>query len=166
MNGAWIFEIDTHPVLAHATIFRAAYRYWYKMPSYGLTPPNFGRQVRIVNCDAAPETNAGMFRSSPDFGANEPDIEICGRHYNTMQLFATAAHELGHAAHFSYNPSYYRKVNKFIKESWARFAEYLVTDIEYEDLGASLHSYPSIGGNTYEHPDNYNFRTGTWMTAY
>ena len=159
VSGEWKLRISTHPSLAHATIFRAAYRYWYKMSAYGLTPPHFGRKVRIVNYDAPPpEDKAGVFHSAPDFSANEPDIEICGRMATTCQIFAVASHELGHAAHFSYNEPYYHKVNKLIKESWGRFTEYLLTNQEYKDLESlnKLHSYLVIGGVTYQRPSYYN----------
>ena len=160
VSGEWNLKISTHPSLAHATIFRAAYRYWYKMPAYGLTPPHFGRKVRIVNYDAPPSGSLGEFDSTPDFSANEPDIELCGQVPTMSGFFTTVAHELGHAAHFAYNQSYYHKVNKLIKESWARFAGYLLVDREYKDLGydTRIHNYTSIGGKTYQEPDSYNYQ--------
>ena len=159
VSGEWKLRISTHPSLAHATIFRAAYRYWYKMPAYGLIPPHFGRKVRIVNYDAEPIDKAGTFDPTPDFSINEPDIQICGRMNDIAYLFGTVAHELGHAAHFAYNQSYYHKVNKFIKESWAQFAFYFLTDAEYKDLGADVYSLYQrpviIGGKKYFEPNLY-----------
>lgn len=165
MSGAWNLQIMSNPNLAHATIFRAAYRYWYKMPAYGLTPPNFGRKLRILNYNAEPTDKSGTFTSEPDFSKDQPDIEICGIQY-TQNLFATVAHELGHAAHFSYNQPYYHKVNKFIRDSWAQFTQYLLLQQEYKDLGRDcidvLHGgYTVVGGKKYENPD-FDYNQQSW----
>ena len=164
MSGAWNLRISTHPSLAHATIFRAAYRYWYKMPAYGLTPPHFGRKVRIVSYDAEPSPKTGVFHPAPDFSANEPDIEICGRQSISF-LFGIAVHELGHAAHFAYNQSYYHRVNSFIKESWAQFVFYFLTDAEYKDLGFDVYSRYQpiiiINGKKYPQP-NFSYNQQSW----
>ena len=41
VQGAWNVKISGDDVISGpATVFRAAYRYWHKMPALGLTAPN------------------------------------------------------------------------------------------------------------------------------
>ena len=174
MNSTWDVRIKKGTVmLGPATVYRAAYRYWHKMPALGLSKPNLGRKVRIT-CQNVKDiqyyengawiTFGGLFHPNVS-QESDPDIEVaCKR--DVSRVFGTAAHEIGHAAHYSYNKSYYGKVNKFVKESWARFAEYIATECEYKDLGLSdkLHTIKtkeiSYGGRisvlSFVAPDEYN----------
>ncbi|WP_317326766.1 hypothetical protein [Alistipes putredinis] len=174
MNSTWDVRIKKGTVmLGPATVYRAAYRYWHKMPALGLSKPNLGRKVRIT-CQNVKDiqyyengawiTFGGLFHPNVS-QESDPDIEVaCKR--DASRVFGTAAHEIGHAAHYSYNKSYYGKVNKFVKESWARFAEYIATECEYKDLGLSdkLHTIKtkeiSYGGRisvlSFVAPDEYN----------
>lgn len=174
MNSTWDVRIKEGTVmLGPATVYRAAYRYWHKMPALGLSKPNLGRKVRIT-CHNIEEiqyyengawiTFGGLFHPNVSQDS-DPDIEVACKN-DVSYVFGIAAHEIGHAAHYSYNKSYYDKVNKFVKESWARFAEYIVTECEYKDLGLSdkLHTIKtkeiSYGGRisvlSFVEPDEYN----------
>ena len=174
VQGPWNVKISGGNVISGpATVFRAAYRYWHKMPALGLSKPNLGRKVRITchNIEEIQYYENGKLRVAgglfhPNVSQDsDPDIEVACKN-DVSYVFGIAAHEIGHAAHYSYNKSYYDKVNKFVKESWARFAEYIVTECEYKDLGLSdkLHTIKtkeiSYGGRisvlSFVEPDEYN----------
>lgn len=144
VQGTWNVKIKEGTVmLGPATVYRVAYRYWNKMPALGLSKPNLGRKIRITCCDVIyldrdsdiDSEKVGLFYPNVKQDA-DPDIKVaCKR--SASEIFAATAHELGHAAHYSYNISYFNKVNPFIKESWGCFAGYIVTEYEYKDLGLS-----------------------------
>lgn len=138
MNGAWDVKIDYGDVsLYNATVFRAAYFYWYESKYHKLTPPNFGRPARLVCHDArtSPDGKAGgYFHSSP---GNGPDIDVwCGGGLLPSQYFSTAAHEIGHAAHYTHNRSWFNThCDDEIIESWAKFTGYYIPLAYYKLKG-------------------------------
>ncbi|MDE5730576.1 MAG: hypothetical protein K2H81_03500 [Alistipes sp.] len=168
ISGAWNIRINKGDVvLGPATVFRAAYRYWYKMPNYGLSAPKFDRKVRflchdddIVHYEAAGKhhTAAGLFRPSVK-SDNDPDIELACKRI-VSRFFGTVSHEIGHAAHCSSNAKAFNKTTALVKESWAEFTNFIVTEFEYNDLGVELHRDSVTNDNQhmvdYVIPDDYN----------
>lgn len=170
MNSTWDVRIKEGTVmLGPATVYRAAYRYWHKMPALGLTAPNLGRKVRITCHNSVGFTYywngkelsaSGLFHPVVNSDA-DPDIEVaCKR--NASYVFGTVAHEIGHAAHYAFNPKFNGKTNALIKESWAQFTRYILTETEYKDLGlyGKLHKSRLFNPNqhlvAFQVPDYYN----------
>lgn len=170
VQGAWNVKISGDDVISGpATVFRAAYRYWHKMPALGLTAPNLGRKVRITCHNSVGFTYywngkelsaSGLFHPVVNSDA-DPDIEVaCKR--NASYVFGTVAHEIGHAAHYAFNPKFNGKTNALIKESWAQFTRYILTETEYKDLGlyGKLHKSRLFNPNqhlvAFQVPDYYN----------
>ena len=170
MNSTWDVRIKEGTVmLGPATVYRAAYRYWHKMPALGLTAPNLGRKVRITCHNSVGFTYywngkelsaSGLFHPVVNSDA-DPDIEI-GCKIAASLLIGKAAHELGHAAHYAYNPDFNGKTNALIKESWGQFTRYILTETEYKDLGlyGKLHKNQFFNPNQhlveFQVPDQYN----------
>ena len=85
VQGAWNVKISGDDVISGpATVFRAAYRYWHKMPALGLTAPNLGRKVRITCHNSVGFTYywngkelsaSGLFHPVVNSDA-DPDIEV------------------------------------------------------------------------------------------
>ena len=85
VQGPWNVKISGGNVISGpATVFRAAYRYWHKMPALGLTAPNLGRKVRITCHNSVGFTYywngkelsaSGLFHPVVNSDA-DPDIEI------------------------------------------------------------------------------------------
>ena len=170
VQGAWNVKISGDDVISGpATVFRAAYRYWHKMPALGLTAPDLGRKVRITCHNSVGFTYywngkelsaSGLFHPVVNSDA-DPDIEVaCKR--NASYVFGTVAHEIGHAAHYAFNPKFNGKTNALIKESWAQFTRYILTETEYKDLGlyGKLHKSRLFNPNqhlvAFQVPDYYN----------
>lgn len=170
VQGAWNVKISGDDVISGpATVFRAAYRYWHKMPALGLTAPNLGRKVRITCHNSVGFTYywngkelsaSGLFHPVVNSDA-DPDIEVaCKR--NASYVFGTVAYEIGHAAHYAFNPKFNGKTNALIKESWAQFTRYILTETEYKDLGlyGKLHKSRLFNPNqhlvAFQVPDYYN----------
>lgn len=139
------------------------------MPALGLTAPNLGRKVRITCHNSVGFTYywngkelsaSGLFHPVVNSDA-DPDIEVaCKR--NASYVFGTVAHEIGHAAHYAFNPKFNGKTNALIKESWAQFTRYILTETEYKDLGlyGKLHKSRLFNPNqhlvAFQVPDYYN----------
>ncbi len=162
-----------------ATIHRAAYYYWYKAPELlGFTAPKFDRQLRIVCHDdnfSSEYDAVGLFWPS-DRGVNLPDVEIWCKNQSTPGIIGISFHELGHAAHCSaVGYSYFWRVKNIIKESWATFTKWLLTDAFYAEYAKDLHTvynwcddyscyrfiYPD-----YLNKQNWSFRTSTTIDLY
>lgn len=136
-TGAWDVKIELEDVsLYNAVVFRAAYFYWYGTKDHKLTPPDFGRPARLVCHDAysSPDGEAwGYFHSLPGTG---PDIDIWCRFQATSSYFSTAAHEIGHAAHYTHNRSWFKThCDDEIIESWGKFTGYYIPLTYYKLKG-------------------------------
>lgn len=138
IKGNWNLQITGGESLRYATIHRACFRWWYG-DTGGLYRPDFSRSIKIMysHKDGRSGYNLGL-------GAGIiRDIRIFGRPKGsslwsqTNEIFGTTAHEVGHAMHSKHISrwDYWVNTRKFIKESFAVFAEYVITKKEYEALG-------------------------------
>jgi len=137
-----------------ATIHRALWRYHYG-DTGGLTTPQAARSIMpgpakmvVRYMDVYNPTSEGRFVG--DIWNIVPHIEIYGKksstsYYSTWNIFATASHEASHFTHSigMGNVQYWQVVKK-VYESWATFAEYLLTLLEYTELGASEDNMQNI----------------------
>lgn len=150
--------------LRYAAIHRAAFRHYFGN-NCGLSRPDNSRKEKIayihddidkggVNGDYNQQWGTGVWS----------DIRIAGKNSSGWRLpseiFSTTCHELGHAAHYTNAGSIYRNSETRVLESWARFVQYVLTRMEYNELGQSvLCGTTTINGKVYEYADlNYNFQ--------
>lgn len=165
-NERWDLEIkSSEPYqVAFAAIHRGAYRYYigYK---YGLTRPDNSRREKLVykhdgiaggtNGDYNLQWGMGIFGDIRIAGQNE-----FGRR-PASHILSTTLHELAHATHYTNASSIFRNSETRVIESWARFAQYLLTKRIYKDYGIDYLTSDTINwsGLTYEEPDiYYNFQ--------
>ena len=149
-QSSWQLSIgkNSNKSLRFATIHRAAHRLYYRNDT--LTKPFLVKETIAYRHKAANRDLAGRYWL--DLGGDLfPDIEVfgfspdTGDEYNTRKIFQITSHELGHAAHYSNSMLNFIDAGltgslNFI-ESWAKCVEYVMTTIEYEQLGVveSLH---------------------------
>lgn len=134
-KGNWNLQITGGKSLRYATIHRACYRWWYG-DNGGLHRPDFSRSIKIMYSHKEGRANynggifAGIIRDIRIFGKNKWGWR------STDAIFSTAAHELGHAMHSKHISRWdFWHTSHFIRESFAVFAEYVITKKEYEALG-------------------------------
>lgn len=134
-KGDWNLQITGGESLRYATIHRACFRWWYG-DTGGLHRPDFSRNIKIMYSHKEGRANynggvlAGIFRDIRIFGATKYGWK------STDEIFSTSAHELGHAMHSKHiGRGDFWSTDDFIKESFAVFAEYVITKTEYEALG-------------------------------
>lgn len=166
IKGTWNVEIanDDSKALRYAAIQRAAFRHYYGNNA-GLSRPDNSRKEKIAYIHDAIEGINGDYNSQWGMGVWS-DIRIAGKN-NTgwrlpSEIFSTACHEIGHAAHYTNAGSAFKNSTKQVIESWARFAQYILTRYEYRELGAEnkLCAKTTKGGKVYEVADNkYNFQS-------
>ena len=161
-GGSWNLDISSSSTESCniSAVFRAARRV-YNGYNYGLSKPANSRREKIayihneiagINGDYNRQAGAGIWS----------DIRIAGKNSSgwrlPSELFSTTCHELGHAAHYTNAKNNYKDSESRVRESWARFHQYLCTIKEYTDLGvvSNLWSYDWRGIMV---PDaKYNFQ--------
>jgi hypothetical protein len=101
----WNLAISSGKSLRHATIHRAAYRYFYGNIG-GLKRPNVWAKLKINYVHKAGSAQGINWGSHWQYFVGfplMPNIKIWksigGSSYSTHQIFATTIHELGHTSH-------------------------------------------------------------------
>lgn len=167
----------TSKSLRYTAIHRAAYRY-YNGATYGLSRPANSRKEKIGYLHKDAGSTGGYYNGQDGAGIGS-DIIIYGigdGEYRTpSHIYTNTAHELGHASHYTNSKSNYKASEQRVRESWARFVQYHLTNREYEELGFldSLNQYKVfdlirppvyIGVRMIKPDDRYNFQN--WGTDY
>ena len=171
MNGPFNLLIGSHGRQCRfATIHRAAFRHFH-LNNGLLYRADASHKVKIAYINKYNKKPGqfigwgawnlfGIFRDIRIWGA------VNGKGWRTtQQIFNTTSHELGHCAMF-YNlgRSDYNKKDEIIIESWGKFMGWLMSDIEYEQLGyyGILHKYVYINVPPvyyrFEVEDGYNLQ--------
>ena len=146
ISGEWNLSITptTPKSLAYSAIHRAAHRFFYRNDT--LSKPSFMKETIAYRHKASDKGISGKYWL--ELGDDIfPDIRIfgfskqTGNRYTTAEIFNTTCHELGHAAHWSHSTWNFIDAGitgdlNFI-ESWAECVGYILTTIEYEELGIS-----------------------------
>lgn len=157
-TGNWNYEFkrtSSQSEYFGATIFRAAYHYYYKNIGGLRRPPQNGFLKTQMKLKAFNESdgNNGTFNSARRFlGGNM--IKLYNPSNGTMELYATAIHELAHAAHWKMivkEPGTnrvrdYHNAEEKVLESWARGVQYFLTRMAYSNYrgGATSSKYTNV----------------------
>lgn len=152
-TGNWDLYISANKSIRYATIHRALYRFYYGNTN-GLKRPNNSRKEKIAYLHKKGNGINGDYNQQWGMGIWS-DIRIYGQNSDgwreMSEVFSTACHELGHAAHYTNNRSTYGKCKTNLLESWARCVQYILTNQEYKELG--------VFNRLTTTPDNsYNFQ--------
>lgn len=154
LSTQWFPEIETthEKNVRYAATHRAAYR-WFYGDIDGLIRPDLSDKLKICQRVEA-SSHRGVFTNS---GAMGWHVEIwihdsMGNNRAIRTSYEAAAHEIGHAAHYSRVDSY-NSYSDSIKESWAQFVEGILTQKEYGTYSSNyikVHdSWPEINHPEY-----------------
>ncbi|PCI31130.1 MAG: hypothetical protein COB60_12680 [Flavobacteriaceae bacterium] len=139
----WNWHITSGEHKYYATIFRAAYHYYYKNNKGLRRPPknSFWRtQIKIGAFTQTKDDKSGAHSTVwRAFGLSTP-IKIYAYSNTSQQVYATTIHELAHASHWNMDKSDFNDTESKVKESWARGVEWELTRMEY---------FGYRGGSTY-----------------
>lgn len=136
-TGNWDLYISANKSIRYATIHRALYRFYFGNTN-GLKRPTNSRKEKIAYLHKKGNGINGDYNRQWGMGIWS-DIRIYGQDNNgwreMSEIYSTASHELGHAAHYTNNRSTYGKCKTNLLESWARCVQYILTNQEYKELG-------------------------------
>lgn len=166
LSGAWNVNISQSSTVSWqmAMVYRGVYRYWYKSglskPDFrGVTKPGVTEQILKVRCsDSTTVWSSNTTQNNGFLSNKDRSVKIACKAAYPGKLFEIVVHELGHAAHFVHATGDWNACSTFIKESWATFTEWLLTEQEY---GVFVHTTYTVPGTTqtYIEPDNLNMQS-------
>ncbi|MFA6276763.1 MAG: hypothetical protein WC622_08440 [Pedobacter sp.] len=129
-----------------ATIFRAAFHYYYK-DIHGLRrPPQnsfWARQLKITALNVTSNPSGITNPIHTWFGINDL-VTIATLAKSTEYTYSTTIHELAHAAHWDNSNLSFALSASTATESWAAGVEWYLTRMEYPN---HLGTYWPLGGN-------------------
>lgn len=143
-RGNWDLNLNSGKQEYYATIFRAAYHYYYKNIKGLRRPPqnSFWRtqmKIRAHLQNVSEEGNLGTHTKAwRGFGLHSP-LHIYTYTRPSRDTYSTVIHELAHAAHWNMNRSGFRDIpdnEARVKESWARGVEWELTRMVYPNFRA------------------------------
>ena len=142
ITGDWNANISSGESLLHATIYRAAYRYYYNNTLGIKSPPTnkwYRSKIKIAAHDKDKDFNGDFAKWRSWFAW--PQIRIYnldqyGNLKNKQSVFATTIHELAHASHWDLavqktNRNDFIYADDILAESWARGVQWAFTRLEY-----------------------------------
>ncbi|MGB0404443.1 MAG: hypothetical protein ACPGEG_10125, partial [Salibacteraceae bacterium] len=153
-SNPWYCTISSNKSLRHATIHRAADRYFTRNIG-GLKRPGVWTRIKF-NYKDGDGTGINWGTSWQNFlpgiaAFTTPNIWISGKndgiYYKTNVVFSTTIHELAHSSHINIMAVgliSYGLVQKKIRESWANAVEWFISDIEYVELGIIDYGNPEV----------------------
>ncbi|MGC6479426.1 MAG: hypothetical protein ACON42_03505 [Flavobacteriaceae bacterium] len=129
-TGDWNLDLNSGKQEFYATIFRAAYHYYYKNIKGLRRPPQNSLWRTQMKIRAKYEENGnGSHKEERRFlGAQ---IKIYSPQRESMEIYASTIHELAHASHWNMDRSEFDNSSPIVKESWARGVEWELTRIVY-----------------------------------
>lgn len=163
----WNWHITSGVHKYYATIFRAAYHYYYQDIQELRRPPqnSFWRtQMRI---GAFTQTNDGKLGTHSNiwraFGLSTP-IKIYAYANSSKQVYATTIHELAHASHWNMDRSDFKDTESKVKESWATGVQWELTRMIYSNYrGGSTYrpKYTQVVVDMIDLPSSFNHNEGS-----
>ncbi|MFV0290110.1 MAG: hypothetical protein ACK5IJ_04315 [Mangrovibacterium sp.] len=144
-RGYWSYDIvearDAMQVY-HATIFRAAYHYYYKDINSLRRPPqnSFWKTQLKIRAYYEENTSAnGNHAAWRRFLGLGSAVRIYNPQRATQDIYGTTIHELAHASHWNMSSSTFNDTETIVKESWARGVQLELTRMVYPDYkGGSI----------------------------
>ena len=132
----WNWHITSGEHKYYATIFRAAYHYYYQ-DIKGLSRPKLNTfwksQLRIGAWTQDKGDKGGVHQSGSHFGGLVTGIKIYRYGANSQDVYATTIHELAHSSHYELLGLNFFSVSTKVKESWARGVQWELTRMVYPE---------------------------------
>ncbi len=141
--GNWNLLIDGGSHEFYATIFRAAFHYYYDNIQSLRRPPLNGTLSSQMKIGAYYEENEnmGLHYSGWVYLGILPKIEIYNPQETSDIIYSTTIHELAHAAHWEMDKNTFKDADLIVKESWAMGAQWVLTKMIYSTFNASSFYY-------------------------
>lgn len=142
-RGAWNITFKGAHQEYYATIFRAAYHYYYKDIEGLRRPPKnstWKTQLKIRAHYKENEDANGNHAEWRRFLGLGNAIKIYNPQHKSRDIYATTIHELAHASHWNMSHSTFNDTETIVKESWARGVQWELTRMVYPNYK---------GGSTY-----------------
>lgn len=133
-KGDWNIDIRNGGQEFYATIFRAAYHYYYKNINGLRRPPQNGTLNTKMRIRAYNESNSqinGSHMEERRFLGLGSQIKMYNPQNNSREIYATTIHELAHASHWDLKRNDFDDSESRVKESWARGVQWILTRMEY-----------------------------------
>lgn len=164
---SWNWHITSGEHKYYATIFRAAYHYYYKNNKGLRRPPqnSFWRtQMRIGAFTQTKDDKSGVHSNVwRAFGLSTP-IKIYAYANSSQQVYATTIHELAHASHWNMDRSDFNDTESKVKESWARGVQWELTRMTYSNYrgGSTFRpKYTQVVADMIDLPSSFNHNEGS-----
>ena len=143
-RGNWNLNLNSGKQEYYATIFRAAYHYYYKNIKGFRRPPknSFWKtqlKIRAYLENVSDKGSLGTHKEERRFlGAQ---IKIYTYQREAESTYSTVIHELAHASHWNMNKSKDDDSGSKIKESWAAGVEWCLTRLIYPNYSRGYNGY-------------------------
>jgi hypothetical protein len=125
-QGPWIktfSESDSMPLM-YGTITRGCYDFFYNDP-FGLEKPNTRLKIAALDkCGTGVNHHMASIIGGPDIRIYRKRAANCAIK-NTLTVYSTALHELGHSQHRSLGVAKFAFCSATIRESYASFIEWI-----------------------------------------
>ena len=117
----------------HATVFRAAYHYYYRNIKGLRRPPlnSFWKPQMKISAKNSNGPKNGNYNSNRRILGAFSTIKVWRNDRDSDEIYATTIHELAHAAHWNMGGFDYAFTSDKVKESWARGVEWELTRMRY-----------------------------------
>ena len=167
-RGNWNLNLNSGKQEYYATIFRAAYHYYYKNIKGFRRPPKnsfWKTQLKIRAYNESNNDINGSHCPSCRFLGIGSAIKMYNPQRNSRDIYGTVIHELAHASHWSMDRSSYRNSSTIVAESWARGVQWELTRMIYSDyVTPYFTNYTGVvqdmidGISGYDQVSGYNIR--------
>ena len=131
----WHITKDNSEQNYFATIFRAAYHYYYK-DIKGLRRPkqnSFWKSKLRIGAFTSNKGKYGVHQASSGFGGLVTTIKIYTYGEKNVDTYATTIHELAHNSHYNMDKYNFNHTNTKVIESWARGVQWELTRMVYSN---------------------------------
>ena len=135
-KGNWNVDLVSGKALRHATIHRAAHRYFYQNIG-GLLSPTLSGRLKLSYLD-----KSGTSINWGNIIILLPNIRIYGKEpsseriLNTNEIFSTTIHEITHTTHIDLVGLVdFGLSGELVRESWADAVEWHISKLEYNERG-------------------------------
>lgn len=166
-KGSWNITIPSkNKDWFHATIFQAAFHYYYQDIKGLRRPPLNGFFKPQMKIKAIYEPNSkrnGRHAALARILGIFSRIKIWNNSDSSSLIYATTIHELAHSSHWNMDPFFYDLTESKVKESWARGVEWELTRMKYKNhLGRArkTNSYTLVVADMIDDPTTDNTNLG------
>ena len=171
-KGDWNKVLQGHEEKYYATIFRAAYHYYYQYILGLRRPPQHSFWSKKLLIKATYLSDDGRDNNHlPIRRFVGSDIKIHSKWRNNVLLYSTTIHEIAHSSHWKLNKAAYSVSSLLapkVNESWSRGVEWALTRMVYLDYEGRVYrpaspDYTLVVADMIDNASNENTNHGIIM---